>query len=115
MHRSDQTIRVSSYLDYCKTSCFIRLDVHSVFIHERPDLRVVYGDPGPGAGSEASLEVLELLDVEDNVESQHGAGQGGGPGVVVVPGHVGVEGETVSKPRAELLLEITEENKSEKI
>ena len=114
-HACVDLTRRSSYLDYRKTGCFIRLDVHSIFIHERPDLGVVYGDPGPGTGSESTLEVLNLLDVEDNVEAQHGAGQGGGPGVVVVPGDVGVEGETISKLGAELPLEITEENKSEKI
>ena len=103
-------LKDSSYLDYCETSCFIRLDVHSIFIHEWPDLSVVNGDPGPGAGGEASLEVLDLLDVENNVESQHGAGQGGGPGVVVISRDVGVEGKTIAKAGAELPLEITEEN-----
>ena len=103
-------LKDSSYLDYCETSRFIRLDVHSIFIHEWPDLSVVNGDPGPGTGGEASLQVLELLDVENNVESQDGAGQGGGPGVVVVPRHVGVEGKTISKAGAELPLEITKEN-----
>ena len=69
----------------------------------------MYGDPGPGTGCEASLQVLKLLYVENNVKSQDGAGQGGGPGVVVVPRHVGVEGKTISKAGAKLILEITEE------
>ena len=54
---------------------------------------------------------MELLDVEDHVEAEDGPGEGGGPEVLVVPGHVGVEGETIPKLGAELLLEITEENK----
>ena len=70
----------------------------------------MYGDPGPGTLGEALLQVLELLDVEDDVESQDGAGQGGGPGVVVVPGHVGVEGETISIPRTEVNFKVAEEN-----
>ena len=72
----------------------------------------MYGDPGPGTGGQALLQVLELLDIQDNVQSQHGAGQGGGPGVLIVPGHVRVEGETISKPGAGLFLKITEEEKN---
>ena len=85
----------------------MRLHIQTIFIDERPDDGVVYGDPGPCAGREAAVQVLELLDVQHNVEAHDRPGQGGGPEVLIGARHVGVEGPTISKPGAELRLKVT--------
>ena len=95
---------------YREVGGFVGLHVQPELVHERPDHGVVDGDPGAGTGGEAGGEVVELLDVEDHVEAEDGPGEGGGPEVLVVPGHVGVEGETVAELWTELGLEITGEN-----
>ena len=51
-----------------------------------------------------------LLSVQHHVQPHQRAGPGGGPEALQAPRHVGVEGKTISIPRAEVNLKVAEEN-----
>ena len=97
------------YLLYCEIVGFVRLNVHPVLVDHRPDLAVVDGDPGPRGAGEAVVEVVLRLDVEDEVEAHDRPWERGGPDLLVVAGHVGVEGIADSETGTQLRHEVTEE------
>ena len=97
------------YLLYREVVGFVRLNVHPVLVDHGPDLVVVDGDPGPRGAGEAVVEVVLRLDVEDDVESHDRSWEGGGPHLLVVAGHVGVEGIADSEAGTQLRHEETEE------
>ena len=55
------------------------------------------------------MEVVLRLDVEDDVETHDRSWEGGGPDLLVVAGHVGVEGIADSEAGTQLRHEETEE------